>query len=272
MYTSSGRATDYHDADMVCIARVHDYLRGGEHNFSFDRRYADADPELAHVVRAILRRERSFLGHAVRFMLNQGIRQFIDLGSGLPAKGSVLDITAQLCPDARVVHVDADPAVVEYGRLILAEQNERTHFLLADATRLDHVLGPSIVAGMLELHRPIGVLAIGLPHLLSSSARALSFLSSYGAALARGSAVAVTHLVPWFADRLTTAAAPLMAGPGKSVYPRRRRKVALMFDGFDMVEPGIISLSRQWASGPPAPDPLAGNEDTAMLAGLGIKS
>jgi O-methyltransferase involved in polyketide biosynthesis len=272
MYTSSGCTTDHYDANVVCIARVHDYLRGGGHSFSFDRRYADANPEVAQVVRGILRREHAFLNRAVQFMLDRDIRQFIDLGSGLPARGSVLDITAQLCSEARVVHVDTDPAVVEHGRLIIGEQNARTQFLLADATPLDNVLIPAAMTGLLDLHRPIGVLAVGLPHLLSPTARASSFLPMYGAALARGSAVAVTHLAPWFAGRLTSAAAPLIVGPRRSVHPRRRRKVASMFDGFDIVEPGIISLSDQQAWGLAAPDARLENPGTAMLAGLGIKS
>ncbi|MDX8149483.1 SAM-dependent methyltransferase [Lentzea sp. BCCO 10_0061] len=271
MYTSPDRATDQNDADMVCAARVHDYLRGGGHSFSFDRLYAEADPEVAGIVRGILRREHEFLNLAVQFMLDRGIRQFLDLGSGLPAKGGVLDVTAQHCPEARVVHVDTDPAVVEHGRLIVGGQHERAHFLLADATRLDRVLVPAIMEGTLELHRPIGVLAIGLAHLLEPAARALSFLPSYGAMLASGSALAVTHLAPWFAGRLTAEAAPLIAGPGGSVHPRRRRKVALMFEGFDLVEPGIISLSHQWAWGLRAPDPQPENVDTTLLAGLGIK-
>ncbi|MET9634791.1 SAM-dependent methyltransferase, partial [Lentzea sp. NPDC006480] len=112
---------------------MHDYLRGGTNNFSFDRAYANAAPEAARIVRNILRREQVFLNRAVQRMLDQGIRQFLDLGSGLPAEGGVLDVTERLCPEARVIHVDTDPAVVEHGRLMTARHNRAT-FLQADAT------------------------------------------------------------------------------------------------------------------------------------------
>ncbi|HEX8868204.1 MAG TPA: SAM-dependent methyltransferase [Lentzea sp.] len=228
---------------------MHDYLRGGPHSFSFDRDYAATNPEAARVVRVLLRREQAFLNHAVQFMLDQGIRQFLNLGSGLPAHGGVL---TALGPEAVVVHVDTDPAVVEHGRLISGH-----HFLQADATRVHEVLVPPITSGVLELHKPIGVLAVGLPHLLPDTERALTFLPSYADTLVRGSALALTHLSPWFAGRLTTAATPLIAGPGNSLHPRRRRKVKQMFDGFDLVAPGLIALPH--------------DDDTSMLAGLALK-
>ncbi|MDT7787371.1 MAG: hypothetical protein QOF58_5790 [Pseudonocardiales bacterium] len=253
MHASSDPATAHHP-DLVCLARVHDYLRGGPHNFSFDRDYAGTNPEAARVVRVLLRREQAFLNHAVQVMLDRGIRQFLNLGSGLPAHGGALDSLPHLCPEAQVVHVDTDPAVVEHGRLIAGSHS---HFHQADATRVNEVLVPPITSGTLELHKPIGVLAIGLPHLLPDSARALTFLPSYGETLARGSALALTHLPPWFAGRLTAAATPLIAGRGNSLHLRRRRKVTQMFAGFDLADPGLIALSHQ---------------DTTILAGLGVKS
>ncbi|SFR29933.1 S-adenosyl methyltransferase [Lentzea waywayandensis] len=249
MHASSNPATDHHYADLVCVARVHDYLRGGNHNFSFDRDYADAHPDAAQVVRKILSREQEFLNRAVQFMLDQGITQFLNLGSGLPARGTVLDTVVRLYPEAQVVHVDTDPAVVEHGRLIAGE---RTHFLQADATCLSQVLIPPITAGTLKLHKPIGVLAVGLAHLLPESERALTFLPSYGETLAHGSALAATHLTPWFGGRFTPAAAQLIAGPCGSLHPRRRRKVAQLFTGFELVAPGLIA-------------------DTSMLTGLALK-
>ncbi|MEV6242439.1 SAM-dependent methyltransferase [Lentzea sp. NPDC051838] len=243
---ASDPATDHQDTTLVCIARVHDHLRGGPHNFSFDRHYADATPEASTVVRHILQAEQAFLTRSAHFMLSQGIRQFLDLGSGLPTNA-----LTTLSPEATVVHVDTDPAVVAHGRLLC-----RNHFLQADATHLNEVLVPLITAGTLELHKPIGLLAIGLPHLLPDTARALTFLPSYAKTLAPGSALALTHLTPWFADRLTPAATNLIAGPGNSLHPRRRRKVAKMFTGFDLVTPGLTTLSQP---------------DTALLAGLGVK-
>ncbi|MET9633860.1 SAM-dependent methyltransferase, partial [Lentzea sp. NPDC006480] len=150
------------------------------------------------------------------------------------------------------IHVDTDPAVVEHGRLMTARHNRAT-FLQADATHLNKVLIPPICAGTLELHKPIGVLAVGLPHLLPDNARALTFLPFYGEILATGSALALTHLTPWFAGQLTPHTTPLIAGTGKSLHPRRRRKVMQMFAGFTLAEPGLLS-------------------DTSMLAGLGFKA
>jgi hypothetical protein len=249
MHASSDPATD-HCPDLVCPARVHDYLRGGPHSFSFDRDYANARFEAAQAVRTLLRHEQAFLNHAVQFMLSRGIRQFLNLGSGLPAHGTTLDTLGLAHPEAVVVHVDTDPAVIEHGRLI------SPHFLQADATHVNEVLVPLITSGVLELHKPIGLLAIGLPHLLPDAARALTFLPSYAHTLAPGSALALTHLPPWFAGRLTTAAIPLIPGPGKPLHLRRRRKVTQMFAGFDLVDRGLISLAHQ---------------DTAILAGLGVK-
>jgi hypothetical protein len=252
--------SDHHppppDTELVCVARVQDHLRGGEYSFSFDRECAEADPAAAGIVRGMLRDEHAFVHRAVQQMLDRGIRQFVDLGSGLPARGAALPVITRICPDVRVVHVDNDPAVVAHARMLFGDVRERECVVLADATRPDQVLVHCVAENLLDLRRPVGLLAIGLAHLLPASAGALSFLPSYGRALTAGSALALTHLAPGFPEPLTAEAISLIAGRGKPVHPRRKRKVTLMFGGFDLLDPGVFSLS---------------DGDAAVLAGVGIK-
>jgi S-adenosyl methyltransferase len=233
-----------------------------------ERDFAESGSEPAGEVRSLRQGEQVFLTRAVIFMLDRGIRQFLDLGSGLPSAGGVQDMTAYLGKAARVVHVDSDPNVVEQGSSRVREEPRRTHFLRVDAADVDRVLTACAENGWLDLGQPIGVLAVGLLHLL---ARPHVMVQRYSTALAAGSVFAITHLAPGPAGGHSAAVERLIAGPGGSLHPRDHTEVASMLTALDIVQPGVSQLPYRWPSGLFPPLAQQAGKPLAILAGLGIK-
>jgi hypothetical protein len=272
MIPIQGLARDEFWLDRVCAARVCDYLRGGAEHFSFDRRYATALPDARWRVRQILALERSFLSRAVVLMLDRGIRQFLDLGSGIPSLGGPCDMASLRGVRARVVHVDSDPAVIGHAKLLGPLDNGRCRMLSADAMDAQTVLSSCVRASWLDPEEPIGVLAVGLMHLVPDHARPHETVQEFGAALPSGSAIALTHLAPSFAQAPSDQAAALIAGPRGLVYPRRRRHLVAMFAGLTLMRPGIVALPHSWCerTTTPARQPRGDNE-ISVLAGFAVK-
>ncbi|MFI9005925.1 SAM-dependent methyltransferase [Actinosynnema sp. NPDC053489] len=234
-------------------------------------RFAPPHPTAAEEVRRLRRHEREFLTRATIFMLDRGIRQFLDLGSGLPTEGGPHDTLTYLGVDGRVVHVDSDPEVVRAGRSLVRDTGRRGHFLCADAADAHDVLAACAVNGWLDLDEPVGVLAVGLLHLLPPRSDPWSVVPRYCAPLVGGSAAAITHLAPRRTGADACEVARLVAGPGGSAHPRGHADVVDMFAGLRLVKPGVVALPYRWAPGLfPSPAPPVAEPVTA-LAGLGVK-
>lgn len=237
-------APDGLDLDRPSAARVYDYYLGGSHNLAVDRELArhaiDLWPELPRLMQA----NRAFLRRAVRYLADQGITQFLDIGSGIPTVGNVHEVAQAAVPGARVVYVDVDPVAVAHSRAIL-DGDDRTDVVQADLRDVDAVLGDPRATRLLDLSQPVGVLMVALLHFVPPESDPAAVIARYRDAMAPGSHLAVSHA--------THEGEPDQAGPHTRLYRRTgtpmtmrsRAEVATLLTGFDLVEPGIVFLT-EW--------------------------
>jgi hypothetical protein len=197
-------------------------------------------------------------------MLDQGVRQFLDLGSGIPTVGNVHEVAQEVDPLARVVYVDYEPVAVAHSRMLLKD-NPRAEALEADATNAAAVLQSETVKRLLDFDQPVGLLAITLGHYLPE---VRGVFAAYRDALPRGSYFALTHLTNDFAVLSDPRVAETMRSTQDNIYPRTKDEVLALFDGFELVEPGLTT-SANWR-----PDRLAGvvdPQEDGLYAGVGVK-
>ena len=244
------------DMDVPSVARIYDYLLGGGHNFAADREIVDkllrAQPNLRWIARA----NRDFMRRAVSFMVDQGVRQFLDLGSGIPTVGNVHEVVQRVAPETRVVYADFDDVAVAHGQLILA-QNERATVLQADICYPDQVLTAPETRELLDFDRPVGVLILTTLHFVAPERDPVGAVTSYRDALPSGSWLAISHfdrglLPPGRAEEI----AEVMNQSTIPTFPRDHDEIVEMFAGFTLVDPGVVPVSMG------RPD-FPVNEDTA---------
>ncbi|MDX8149486.1 SAM-dependent methyltransferase [Lentzea sp. BCCO 10_0061] len=195
-------------------------------------------------VRRVIQLERAFLAQSVAFMLDHGIRQFLDLGSGVPGEGSPHDLGGLARPAVRVVHVDHDPGVIERARLVTAGTEAR-YLLCLNASDVSDVVSAVMAGGMLDERLPTGVVAVGLLHLIPREDRPHDLLPRYSAELASESMFAASHLTRWHGCNGTAEVAELVGG---AVHPREQREFASMFGGLALVKPGVVALPHEWGT------------------------
>jgi hypothetical protein len=261
------------DIDLArpSIARVYDYWLGGAHNFAVDRTVADKVLADVPVIKSIVLNHRAFLRRAVRFMLSRGIRQFLDLGSGIPTVGNVHEIAQATDPSARVVYVDVDAVAVAHSRAILTG-NELVNVLQTDVRDAKQVLSAPEVQGLLDFDQPIGVLMIALLHFVPDAEDPRGIVGDYRDALPDGSYLAISHAgfeegewdPAWDEARHT-----YNRGVSEMCF-RPKREVEAMFDGFELVEPGVARLPL-WR--PESPDDVdEGAAHFISFGGVGLKA
>ncbi|MFJ7214008.1 SAM-dependent methyltransferase [Amycolatopsis sp. NPDC098790] len=252
------------DLSRPSAARIYDYLLGGAHNLAADRAVAQKLERIQPQVASVARRNRAFLRRAVRFMLDQGVRQFLDLGSGIPTVGNVHEVAQAVDPASKVVYVDYEPVAVAHSFMLLKD-NPNAQALEADATDTEAVLDSGPVKDLLDLDQPVGLLAITLGHYLPEVE---GVFGAYRDALAPGSHLALTHLTNDFAVLSDPKIAETMRSTQDHIYPRSKAEVLALFDGFELVEPGLTT-SANWR-----PDRVAAvvdPEEDGLYAGVGIK-
>jgi S-adenosyl methyltransferase len=234
-------------------ARIYDYLLGGKDNFPADREVAEQLLAIAPVARDVAEDNRAFLRRAVRFLTREaGIRQFMDLGSGLPTQGNVHEIAQAIIPDARVVYVDNDAMVVTHGRALLAADN--TVVIQADLREPDDILEHPEVRELIDFNEPIALLLTAILHFIPDEEDPLGIVARFRDALPSGSYLAISHGtrdVPARPDM----SADEMADMGErverlyqlttaSLVTRTRAQVERFFDGLELVDPGLVEIQR----------------------------
>jgi hypothetical protein len=224
------------DVERPSSARIYDYALGGAHNFAVDRAVAEQllavypqGPQVAQANRAFLRR-------AVEFLVDAGIRQFLDIGSGIPTVGHVHDIAQAKAPESRVVFVDIDPVAVEHSRLMLAG-NDLTAVVQQDVRRPEQILAAPEVQRLLDFEKPIAVLAVALFHFITDDPRHL--VARLTEPLVAGSYLVISHATQdgeqdWAAAKVAYDRAGIQGTT------RSRAQVEALFGGFDLVEPGVV--------------------------------
>ncbi|WP_326948519.1 SAM-dependent methyltransferase [Amycolatopsis sp. NBC_01307] len=228
------------DIKLPSAARVYDWLLGGSHNFDADRVVGERVMAVLPSGRQVAASNRAFLRRAVRYMIDQGVTQFLDLGSGIPTVGNVHEVAQALDPACRVVYVDYDEVAVAHSRLIL-EGNRDAVVVEADLCRPQTVLTDPDVRALLDFDRPIGLLMVAVFHFVPDDLRPAEIVADYRAALPPGSFVALSHLTADHAPREMAAVADAMRHSRDPMYFRPYSDVAALFDGLELVEPGVVS-------------------------------
>ncbi|KOX15835.1 hypothetical protein ADK67_41340 [Saccharothrix sp. NRRL B-16348] len=259
------------DISVPSVARTYDYMLGGAHNFAVDRALGERIESTMPGLRNAARVNRAFLGRVVRFMVDQGVRQFLDIGSGIPTVGNVHEVAQAAAPGCRVVYVDRDPVAVAHSDLMLAG-NDDAAVVHADMRDPDSILGSDAARRLLDFDQPIGVLMLLMLHWVPDEADPRALVARYRDALAPGSYLAVTHATgDNQSDNLTEATDAIKrSNSPDQVNLRSHAAIKEMFDGFELVEPGLVGCG-EWRPG--GPGDIASEPDMNMLvyAGVGRK-
>jgi hypothetical protein len=242
------------DLNAPNAARMYDYMLGGNSNFAVDRAAADKVMAQGEVSTAPARLNRSFLRRSVRFMLEQGIDQFLDLGSGIPTVGNVHEIAQAANPNARVVYVDNEPVAVAHARHLLAD-NPNTAMVDADLRDPDSVLTDPLTTGLLDFDRPLGVLLVAVFHFIPDSDSPLEIVARYRRAARGGGHLALSHFTTDGQEEQAARGAAHYQQTATPVVARNRDEVAELFGSMPLVEPGLVWVP-QWRpdGGDPALD------------------
>ncbi|MGW6446830.1 SAM-dependent methyltransferase [Lentzea sp. NPDC055074] len=227
------------DTGRPSAARLYDYLLGGGHNFAADRALAEKFLQAQPNGRAIARLNRAFLRRAVLFMIDEGIRQFLDLGSGIPTVGNVHEIAQKADPEARVVYVDFEDVAVAHSQLIL-EHEPRATIIQEDMTRPAAVLDAARYSGLIDFSQPVGVLTAGVFHFVPPQADPNAIVAAYRDAVPAGSYLAVSQFTHDLQPEEMAGIVEVMKKSQNPMYPRSKGEIEALFDGFELVEPGIV--------------------------------
>jgi hypothetical protein len=240
------------------IARVYDYWLGGKDNFAVDRELAEKFVEADPMTRAGVRSNRAFLGRAVRFLANEaGIRQFLDIGTGIPTASNTHEVAQSVDPNCRVVYVDNDPMVLAHARALLTGQPGTTAYVDADARDTAKILGEA--AAILDFDEPVAVMLIGLLHCVRDEDDPYRLVADLVAAIPPGSYLAISHPASDIhASEMAEGAAMMNAALPIPLTFRSYQQVVPFFEGLALVDPGVVPTT-QWR-----PDPGA---DTTPLPG-----
>ena len=231
------------DTSVAHPARMYDYYIGGKDNFPADREAAEKF--LAHVPHGTAgpRASRAFLGRAVRFLLDAGVRQFLDIGTGIPGAGSASEVAHALVPDARVVCVDNDPVVLAHSRALLGyEGADRSTVVRGDLRQPAAILDDSAVRDALDFDEPVAVLLLLVLHFLRDTDDPAGVVQTLMRDLPSGSYLVVSHLTGDFNPEGAAAAARAYDKATEQLIPRGHKEIEGFFTGLEIVEPGVVQI------------------------------
>lgn len=241
------------DFSVAHHARVYDYLLGGKDNSAADRAASEAVlkvyPELAFTVRA----NRAFLGRAVRYLAEEaGIRQFLDIGTGIPAAGNTHEVAQSIAPDSRVVYVDYDPIVLAHARaLLISHEAGATEYIDSDLRDTDTILDQA--SHLLDFTRPVAVTLVAIVHAIPDSDDPHAIVAKLLDAVPSGSYLALSHMgTELVAPQTRQDMKDIERRMSQESYTYRdREQVARFFEGTDLVAPGLVRVE-EWR---PEPEP-----------------
>jgi SAM-dependent methyltransferase len=256
------------DTSVAHIARVYDYWLGGKDNFAADRAAAEqaiaAWPDIVLSVRA----NRAFLARVVRYLAGEaGVRQFLDIGTGIPASNNTHEVAQSVAPESRVVYVDNDPVVLAHARALLTSgRHGATSYVDADLRDTARVL--SAAAEMLDFSRPVAVMLMAILQHVDNAENPYAIVAALLDALPAGSYLALSHPASDIeAKSQGRMAEGLNQTMAEKVTMRNRAQVARFFDGLELVEPGLVRVP-EWR-------PASQTEATSpagLWGGLGRKN
>jgi S-adenosyl methyltransferase len=255
------------DTGTAHVARVYDYWLGGKDNFEADRRYGDDLEKRVPSIRIAARMNRLFLGRAVRYLAAEaGIRQFLDIGTGLPTANNTHQVAQAIAPESRVVYADNDPMVLAHARALLTSTPEgKTAYVDADLRNPRVILDAAELTETLDLRQPVAVMLLAVLHLVSDDAVAFPAVETLMAAVPSGSYLVISHATAdfWPQERVDAANATNRAHNVDFRF-RSHAEVSRFFAGLHLVEPGIVPVA-QWR---PDDGPTADPQESNLWAGV----
>jgi hypothetical protein len=263
------------DSTIPNVARIYDYLLGGKDNFAADRAAAGHFLAVIPDIAAIAADNRAFLARAVRYLaVEAGIRQFLDLGGGLPTRSNVHQIAQQAAPDARVTYVDYDPVVVRHGEALLAN-GRNVAMAHADLTQPATVLDHPELRRVLDLSQPLALICTATLHFVPDEAHPHAVIAEYRDRMAAGSYLVISHATSsitagYSADEAAEAAeeaAAVYRQASAQLHLRTLTGIRRFFDGFELVEPGMVWMA-EWR---PVPGAGPAGRIKSLYAAVGRK-
>jgi hypothetical protein len=257
------------DVTSPNVARMYDYYLGGKDNFAADRAAAEQVLALVPGLRRAAVENRRFLRRVVRHLAAEaGITQFLDIGVGLPTQGAVHEIAHEINPDARVVYADYDPVVVTHGRALLTV-SDRSVMVQGDLRRPAELLASPEVRAHLDLGQPVAIVLFAVLHFLSEADDPAGIVRVLRDGVAPGSYLAIAHIgTDFFPDKQALArAVAVYEKASERVWPRPRAEVLRFFDGFELIEPGLVP-KHEWR---PATGQAAASTPNIQWGGVGRK-
>jgi hypothetical protein len=257
------------DVTIPNIARMYDYYLGGKDNYEADRTTAAKVIAAFPDVRLAVRENRGFLIRAVRFLAaDAGIRQFIDIGTGLPTQNNVHEIAFGVAPDARVVYADYDPVVVAHGQMILSSAMSAA-FIEGDVRRPDEILGNAELRSLINFGEPVAVLLVAILNFVADEEDPAGIVGRFRAAMAPGSYLVISHGASEERPATARDVARVYQKATAQAVLRTRAEILPFFAGFELLEPGLV-YAAQWRPDAHAVVKDPADPGTAMtLAGVG---
>jgi S-adenosyl methyltransferase len=259
------------DTSKPHAARMYDYLLGGKDNFAVDRETAEKAIRAIPTGRTGVRENRTFLGRAVRYLVSEaGIRQFLDIGTGLPSANNVHEVAQEAAPESRVVYVDNDPIVLAHARALLTSTPEgRSAYIEADLLEPEKILTDPALQATLDFSQPVALILVGILHFVPDEMNPARAVSTLVEALPSGSYLAGSHGVPDFnPDGAVSWTRTYRAG-GVPFQLRTADEFAeLAFRGLEMIDPGLVVVS-EWHPEGDGPRPLPA--EVGMMGGVARK-
>jgi SAM-dependent methyltransferase len=259
-------APDTIDIERPSVARMYDYYLGGSHNFAADRAAAQAMVAAVPEAPLMAQANRAFLRRAVHHLADAGVRQFLDIGSGIPTVGNVHEIAQRLDPQSRVVYVDVDPVAVAHSREILAG-NERATVVQEDLRHPEAILAHPDVRKLLDLSQPVAVMVVAVLHFVSDDDRPAELLRTLRDALAPGSYLVLSQASDDGRSEDERAVAErVYRRTDNPLWVRSRAELTALFDGFELLDPGVVWVP-QWR--PDTPESAENAEQAVFMGGVG---
>jgi hypothetical protein len=261
--------------DVAHPARIYDYLLGGKDNFAADRAAAEEGFKVNPNGRTAARENRAFLQRAVRYLAEEGgVRQFLDIGTGIPTSPNVHEVAQAVAPESRVVYVDNDPIVLAHARALLTSSAPgRTAYIQADLHDVDAILSDPELRATLDLERPVALLLISVLHFVPDSEDPDQIVDRLLAALPVGSFLVLSHLTGDFNPPAWATISGIWQRNGRAFQVRSEPEVRRLFDGLEMVEPGL-QVPTRWR--PDLADPplrsVPPDRDVSIYAGIARKA
>ncbi len=256
--------------DRPHTARMYDHFLGGKNNYASDREAAARAVTVYPGIVTLARENRSFMHRATRMLAERGIRQFLDIGTGIPTRPNLHEVAQRVAPECRVVYVDNDPLVLAHAQALLDSSPEgRTAYIRADANEPESILSAPALTETLDLTEPVALSLNAIVHFLPDDRDPHGLIGRLLDALPSGSALEMSHATPDFDPEATARAVEIYRASGTPAQVRTRAEVARFFTGLDLVEPGI-EVAHRWRPDPAEADTRKTPTDAEVSLWVGV--